>query len=66
MLVSAATRAIARREWGAYFNSPVAYVFIIIFLLLSGFFTFAVAGFYESNQGVEVAAGAVSGSGDSS
>jgi ABC-2 type transport system permease protein len=50
MLVSAATRAIARREWGAYFNSPVAYVFIIIFLLLSGFFTFAVAGFYESNQ----------------
>ena len=45
-----ATRAIARREWGAYFNSPVAYVFIIIFLLLSGFFTFAVARFYESNQ----------------
>lgn len=46
------TRAIARREWDAYFNSPVAYVFIIVFLVLSGFFTFAprLGGFYEANQ----------------
>ena len=43
-------KAIARREWGAYFNSPVAYVFIIIFLALAGFFTFSVSRFYESNQ----------------
>ena len=34
------SRVIAKREWSAYFNSPIAYVFIVIFLLLSGFFTF--------------------------
>ena len=32
--------AIAKREITSYFNSPVAYVFIVIFLLLTGFFTF--------------------------
>jgi len=31
---------IAKRELVGYFNSPVAYVFIVIFLLLNGFFTF--------------------------
>ena len=31
---------ISKRELGGYFNSPVAYVFIVIFLLLNGFFTF--------------------------
>src|SRR5882762_7902927 len=35
-------RTIAKRELGAYFSSPLAYVFIVIFLLLCGFFTFAV------------------------
>jgi ABC-2 type transport system permease protein len=44
------TQAVARREWAGYFNSPVAYVFIIIFLALAGFFTFAVSRFYEANQ----------------
>jgi len=44
------TRAVAKREWSAYFNSPVAYVFIIIFLVLAGFFTFAVSRFYETGQ----------------
>ena len=39
-------RAIAKREWSAYFHSPVAYVFIVIFLALAGFFTFSVGGFY--------------------
>ena len=43
-------RAIAKREWSSYFNSPVAYVFIMIFLALAGFFTFAVSRFYEANQ----------------
>ena len=38
---------IARRELGAYFFSPVAYVFIVIFLLLTGFFTFMVGRFFE-------------------
>ena len=42
--------AIAKREWRAYFDSPVAYVFIMIFLALAGFFTFSVGGFYEAGQ----------------
>lgn len=42
--------AIAKREWSSYFNSPVAYIFIIIFLALAGFFTFSVGGFYEAGQ----------------
>src|SRR5580765_7903652 len=43
-------RAIAKRELGAYFSSPVAYVFIVIFLLLTGFFTFMVGGFFRTGQ----------------
>ena len=42
--------AVAKREWSAYFQSPVAYIFIIIFLVLAGFFTFSVGGFYEAGQ----------------
>src|SRR5216684_4440117 len=38
---------IAKREVTGYFASPVAYVFIVIFLLLSGFFTFMVGRFFE-------------------
>ncbi len=41
---------IAKRELGAYFTSPVAYVFIVIFLLLCGFFTFFVGGFFERGE----------------
>lgn len=41
---------ILKREWKAYFNSPVAYVFIVIFLALAGFFTFNVGRFYEAGQ----------------
>src|SRR5207302_8776186 len=43
-------RTITKRELGAYFSSPLAYVFIVIFLLLSGFFTFMVGGFFERNE----------------
>src|SRR5690242_8788497 len=43
-------RAIVKRELGAYFSSPVAYVFIVIFLLLTGFFTFMVGGFFKAGQ----------------
>ena len=35
-------KTITKRELTAYFASPVAYVFIVIFLLLAGFFTFTV------------------------
>ncbi|MBI4661971.1 MAG: ABC transporter permease [Verrucomicrobia bacterium] len=41
---------IAKRELGGYFASPVAYVFIVIFLLLAGFFTFMVGGFFERGE----------------
>jgi ABC-2 type transport system permease protein len=43
-------KTITKRELGAYFSSPIAYVFIIIFLLLCGFFTFMVGGFFEAGQ----------------
>jgi ABC-2 type transport system permease protein len=41
---------IAKRELGAYFASPVAYVFIVIFLLLAGFFTFMVSQFFRREE----------------
>jgi ABC-2 type transport system permease protein len=41
---------IARRELAAYFQSPVAYVFLVIFLLLAGLFTFTFGGFFERGE----------------
>jgi ABC-2 type transport system permease protein len=35
-------KTITKRELAAYFSSPLAYVFIVIFLLLCGFFAFSV------------------------
>ena len=35
-------KTIAKRELAAYFSAPLAYIFIVIFLLLCGFFAFAV------------------------
>lgn len=43
-------KTIAKRELSGYFASPVAYVFIVIFLLLVGFFTFMVGGFFERGE----------------
>src|SRR5437773_6514540 len=43
-------KTIAKRELSGYFASPVAYVFIVIFLLLAGFFTFMVGGFFERGE----------------
>jgi ABC-2 type transport system permease protein len=40
--------AIFRREFTAYFATPVAYVFIVIFLLAMGAFTFHVGHFYDN------------------
>lgn len=42
--------ALFRRELGSYFATPVAYVFIVIFLVLMGTFTFYLGGFYEQGQ----------------
>ena len=44
------TLTLARREFRGYFATPVAYVFIVIFLVLTGLFTFYVGGFYERGQ----------------
>jgi len=41
---------IAKRELVAYFTSPVAYVFLVIFLLLTGFFTFTAGNFFERGE----------------
>jgi len=43
-------KTITKRELAAYFSSPLAYVFIVIFLLLCGFFTFMVGGFFERGE----------------
>jgi ABC-2 type transport system permease protein len=42
--------AVFKREFAAYFSTPVAYVFIVIFLFLMGIFTFYLGAFYERNQ----------------
>jgi len=42
--------AISKRELSGYFGSPVAYVFLVIFLLLLGFFTFNISHFFEIGQ----------------
>tara|TARA_R110002110_G_scaffold3598_3_gene18385 strand:+ start:864 stop:1598 length:735 start_codon:yes stop_codon:yes gene_type:complete len=41
---------IARRELAGYFTTPVAYVFIVIFLAVSGSFTFYIGGFFDRGQ----------------
>jgi ABC-2 type transport system permease protein len=43
-------KAIVKRELGGYFSSPIAYVFLVIFLLLAGFFTFTVGSFFERGE----------------
>ena len=42
--------AIFRRELAGYFVTPVAYVFLVIFLALMGALTFYFGGFYERGQ----------------
>ncbi len=42
--------AIMRRELRSYFLTPVAYVFIVIFLVLTSTFTFYLGNFYERGQ----------------
>lgn len=42
--------AVVTREWKSYFATPLAYVFLIVFLMLCGFATFELGGFYQKNQ----------------
>lgn len=41
---------IFKREFSSFFATPLAYVFLLIFLVLSSVFTFYLGGFYESGQ----------------
>jgi ABC-2 type transport system permease protein len=41
---------IMRRELASYFATPLAYVFILIFLMLASAFTFYLGNFYERGQ----------------
>lgn len=43
-------KVIAARELNGYFATPVAYVFMVIFLALTGWFTFYLGGFFERGQ----------------
>ena len=41
---------VLKREFMSYFATPIAYVFILIFLILSGVFTFYLGNFFERQQ----------------
>ncbi len=41
---------IFKRELGSYFATPIAYVFIVIFLIMSGALTFYLGNYYEREQ----------------
>lgn len=42
--------AVFRRELHSYFATPIANIFLCVFLVLSGFFTFKLGAFYEQGQ----------------
>jgi ABC-2 type transport system permease protein len=44
------TLVIFRREFGAYFATPVAYVFLVVFLALAGALTFYIGNFFSRGQ----------------
>src|SRR6202522_870582 len=41
---------IMRRELASYFATPLAYIFLLIFLVLANLFTFYLGGFFERGQ----------------
>jgi len=43
-------KTLTKRELAEYFVSPAAYVFIVIFLALCGFFTFMISNFFKGNE----------------
>jgi ABC-2 type transport system permease protein len=45
-----AVSALFRREFFGYFATPLAYIFLVIFLILTGVFTFYLGSFYERSQ----------------
>ena len=49
-MISPITLAIFKREFSAYFATPLAYVFMVIFLMITGIFTFYMGAFYDNGQ----------------
>lgn len=49
-MINSAVKAIFKREFTAYFATPLAYVFMVIFLMITGIFTFYMGSFYENGQ----------------
>ena len=49
-LLTRALWVVFKREFTAYFSTPLAYVFIVIFLALSGVCAFYLGAFYERGQ----------------
>jgi ABC-2 type transport system permease protein len=47
---TSALKTLVNREFSSYFATPVAYVFLVIFLVLSGFTTFWLGNWFEANQ----------------
>jgi len=45
-----ALKTIMQREFASYFATPVAYVFLVIFIVLQGLFTFYLGSFFEREQ----------------
>ncbi|EIJ42582.1 ABC-type transport system involved in cytochrome c biogenesis, permease component [Beggiatoa alba B18LD] len=43
-------QVVFKREFNSYFATPIAYIFIIIFLFLSGIFTFYLGNFFARGQ----------------
>jgi ABC-2 type transport system permease protein len=50
MIALRTTSAVFARELAGYFATPLAYVFLVIFLFAMGAFTFYLGGFYESER----------------
>lgn len=42
--------AIARREFGAYFNSPIAYIVIVVYLVITAFFFLYLGAFFVRGE----------------
>ncbi len=43
-------KTVFKRELRSYFDSPIAYVFLVVFLMLTGFLTFSVSRLYEKGS----------------
>jgi ABC-2 type transport system permease protein len=43
-------KTLFKRELKSYFDSPIAYVFLVVFLMLTGFLTFSVSRLFEKGE----------------